>query len=192
MSIYDLAFSKDGDYLYVSGTAVRCIVLVYSAELEGSCLNRIKHVATPKYKLNGQAGSGFDDLLVLPQSFSQGCLIGTQSLLIWQMGNNQDSELYRLRHKNSGKVIAAATHGSQVLLLIQKKGLFQYDIDQRTPGRPQLYNESTLGSPKFKREPAQNTILRIYSLGSCVLVAIFHANGEAEVFEFLPAQRALN
>lgn len=51
MSIYDLAFSKHGDYLYVSGTAVDCIVLVYSVELEGSCLNRIKHVATPKYKL---------------------------------------------------------------------------------------------------------------------------------------------
>lgn len=50
-SIYDLAFSKDGDYLYVSGTAVRCIALVYSVELEGSCLNRIKHVATPKYNL---------------------------------------------------------------------------------------------------------------------------------------------
>ncbi|QBZ63593.1 hypothetical protein PoMZ_05277 [Pyricularia oryzae] len=195
MSIYDLAFSKHGDYLYVSGTAVDCIVLVYSVELEGSCLNRIKHVATPKYKLNDQAGSGFDDLLVLPQSFSQGCLIGTlrlQSLFIWQMGKNQDGELYRLRHENSGKVIAAATHGSRVLLLIQKKGLFQYDIDRRTPGRPQLYNESTLGSPKFKREPTRDAILRIYSLSSCVLVAIFHANGEAEVFEFLPAQRALN
>lgn len=49
--MFDLAFSKDGDYLYMSGTTCDCIVLIYKILLDGNRLEGINHVATPKYKL---------------------------------------------------------------------------------------------------------------------------------------------
>ncbi|TLD07966.1 hypothetical protein PspLS_12145 [Pyricularia sp. CBS 133598] len=84
--MFDLAFSKDGDYLYMSGTTYDCIVLIYKILLDGNRLEGINHVATPKYKLTDRDGSEFDSVRLLPQRSSQGCFIGTSrlnSLLLW-------------------------------------------------------------------------------------------------------------
>ncbi|TLS20387.1 uncharacterized protein PpBr36_11205 [Pyricularia pennisetigena] len=189
--MFDLAFSKDGDYLYMSGTTCDCIVLIYKILLDGNRLEGINHVATPKYKLTDRDGSEFDSVRLLPQRSSQGCFIGTSrlnSLLLWQAVKSNDGNLYILKTETYGKVIAAATQGSRILLLIKRKGLYQYDIERGTSG-PRLCNQSYLGNPKFKREPAENAIVRIFSLGNCVWVSVFYAKGEAEAFEFLPLDR---
>ncbi|TLD08047.1 hypothetical protein PspLS_12107 [Pyricularia sp. CBS 133598] len=168
------------------------ITLLYSNVLfDGNRLKDINYVATPKYKLTDRDGSEFDFVRLLPQRSSQGCFIGTSrlnSLLFWQVVKSNNGNLYLLKIKTYGKVIAAATQGSRILLLIKRKGLYQYNIERGTSG-PRLCNQFYFGNPKFKREPAENAILRIFSLGNCVWVSVFYAKGEAEVFEFLPLDR---
>lgn len=49
--IHDVAFSQDGDYLYVSGTQPHCIVLVYNVVLDNNQRVGSKRLAAPIYKI---------------------------------------------------------------------------------------------------------------------------------------------